>query len=97
MTDYAFMEAYKADTLDMLYRSMEIISEYPEQVIVLKGTGIVRLLSGRASGVQKRLIDVKATKGFSKFYQHLVAARATGAKLRAGQGVRQRRLTSSGR
>ena len=26
MTDYAFMEAYKADTLDTLYRSMEIIS-----------------------------------------------------------------------
>ncbi len=83
MTDYAFMEAYKADTLDMLYRSMEIISEYPEQVIVLKGTGIVRLLSGRASGVQKRLIDVKATKGFSKFCQHLVAARLGNPELQS--------------
>jgi hypothetical protein len=31
MTDYAFMEAYKADTLDTLYRSMEIISKYPKQ------------------------------------------------------------------
>src|SRR5262245_20230378 len=47
MTDYAFMEAYKADTLDMLYRSMEIPSQYPKQVIVLKGTQTVRLLSGR--------------------------------------------------
>jgi hypothetical protein len=83
MTDYAFMEAYKADTLDMLYRSMEIISEYPNQVIVLKGTGIVRLLNGRASGLQKRLVDVKATKGFSAFCQHLGAARLGNPELQS--------------
>ena len=83
ITDYAFMEAYKADTLDMLYRSMEIISKYPKQVIVLKGTGIVRLLTGRAPGLQKRLIDVKATKGFSEFCQHLGAARLGNPELQS--------------
>jgi hypothetical protein len=83
MTDYAFMEAYKADTLDMLYRSMEIISKYPKQVIVLKGTGTVRLLSGRAAGLQKRLIDVRATKGFSEFCQHLGAARLGNPELQS--------------
>jgi hypothetical protein len=83
MTDYAFMEAYKADTLDTLYRSMEIISKYPKQVIVLKGTGIVRLLSGRAAGLQKRLIDVRSTKGFSEFCQHLDAARLGNPELQS--------------
>jgi hypothetical protein len=47
ITDYAFMDAYKADTLHMLYRSMEIVSEYTTQVIVLKVTQVIRALSGR--------------------------------------------------
>jgi hypothetical protein len=83
MTDYAFMEAYKADTLDTLYRSMEILSQYPKQVIILKGTGSVRLLCGRAAGLQKRLIDVGATKGFSEFSQHLAAARLGNPELQS--------------
>ena len=29
------MEAYKGDTLKSIYHSMEILIEYPEQVIVL--------------------------------------------------------------
>jgi hypothetical protein len=75
MTDYAFMEAYKAVTLDMLYRSMEILSQYPKQVIVLKGTQTVRLLTGRPAQLQRRLIDVKGTREFARFCRHLAAAR----------------------
>src|SRR5215469_13939408 len=75
MTDYAFMEAYKAVRLDVLYRSMEILSQYPKQVIVLKGTATVRLLSGRPSHLQRRLIDVRATRAFSEFCGHVAAAR----------------------
>jgi hypothetical protein len=72
MTDYAFMEAYKVATLDMLYRSMEILTHYPKQVIILKGTQTVRLLSGRTSHLQRRLIDVKGTQAFAEFCRHLV-------------------------
>ena len=67
MTDYAFMEAYKAHALEMLYRSMAILAQYPQQVIVLKGTQIVRGLNGRPARLQQRLIDVKGTRGFSEF------------------------------
>lgn len=41
LTDYAAMEAHKPDTLEMLYRSMAIVAEFPRQVIVLKGTQAV--------------------------------------------------------
>jgi len=75
LTDYAFMEAYKADTLDVLYCSMEILSQYPKQVIVLKGTQAVCGLSGRGAGLQKRLIDQKQTLGFAKYSAHLIAAK----------------------
>jgi len=83
MTDYAFMEAYKAATLDMLYRSMEILSQYPKQVIVLKGTQTVRLLSGRPSHLQRRLVDVNGTRAFSEFCRHLAAARCGNQELEA--------------
>lgn len=75
LTDYAFMEAYKADRLDMLYRSMEILSNYPEQVIVLKGTQIVCGLKGRTAGLQRRMIDQGQTRGFAEFCRWLSAAR----------------------
>jgi hypothetical protein len=41
LIDYAAMEAHKGDTLETIYRSMEILTEFPSQVIVLKGTQAV--------------------------------------------------------
>jgi hypothetical protein len=55
ITDYAAMEAYKADTLDMLYRSMEILGEFPRQVIILKGTqAICGLLPAPRRGARRQ-------------------------------------------
>jgi hypothetical protein len=83
LTDYAFMEAYKADTLAILYRSMEILSQYPKQVIVLKGTLIVGGLSGRSAQLQNRLIDKKGTRGSSDFCRDLIAAQRGNRELQA--------------
>ena len=55
LTDYAAMEAYKGDTLASIYRSMEILSQFPKQVIVLKGTQAVCGLRGRRAGVTKEV------------------------------------------
>jgi hypothetical protein len=41
LTDYAGMEAHKGDALATIYRSMEIVAQYPKQVIVLKSTQII--------------------------------------------------------
>ena len=57
LTDYAAMEAYKGDTLVSIYKSMEILTAFPDQVIVLKNTLVTCGLSGRGSGLQRRLID----------------------------------------
>jgi hypothetical protein len=71
LTEYAAIEAYKAETLDTLYRSMKILSQFPKQVIVLKPTQVVFGLSGRCAGLQRRLIDPKQTTGFARFCAYI--------------------------
>jgi hypothetical protein len=83
ITDYAAMEAYKADTLDMLYRSMGILGDFPKQVIILKGTQAICGLRGRAAGLQRRMIDQQQTGGFAEYCRHLAAARAGNLTLQA--------------
>src|SRR5882724_2200631 len=75
LTDYASMEAYKGDTLSSIYPSMQILSAYPRQVIVLKGTQTVCGLKGRRRGLQRRMIDDGQTRGFPAWCRHLEAAR----------------------
>ena len=77
------MEAYKGDTLRTIYKSMEIVSERPKQVIVLKGTRRIAGLSGRASGLQRRMIDQEQTKGFSEYCRALQAAKRGSPRLQA--------------
>jgi len=71
LTDYAAMEAYKGDTLASIFKSMAVLSEYPEQVIVLKGTRAACAKRGRLAGLQRRLIDEEQTRGFSEFVENL--------------------------
>jgi len=75
LNDYASMEAYKGDTLNSIYHSMEILVQHPKQVIVLKSTGIVCGLRGRAAGLQRRMIDERQTRQFSEYSQALLAAK----------------------
>ena len=81
LTDYSAMEAYKGDTLFSIYKSMKILCDFPEQVIVLKNTRLICRLNGKGSGLQKRLIDDAQTKGFSTYVRHLTAAKAGNASL----------------
>jgi len=74
LTDYAAVEAYKAETLDMLYRSMRILSQFPKQVVILKSTPILCGLYGRRAGLQRRLIDQRQTTRFAKFCAQLAEA-----------------------
>jgi hypothetical protein len=75
LTEFAAMEAYKQDTLDAINKRMEILAEFPTQVIVLKGTLDVCALSGRDAAAQERMIDDTQTREFSEFCQHLLEAR----------------------
>ena len=82
LTDYAAMEAYKGETLTSIFRSMEILSHFPRQVIVLKTTGVVCGLSGRQSGLRRRMIDQDQTLGFQKYCRHLRQAELGDAHLK---------------
>lgn len=76
LTDYSAIEAYKGSSLEGIYRSMSILSDFPDQVIILKVTSVVCGLNGRGSGLQKRLIDQRQTKEFGEFLHDLDAARS---------------------
>ena len=75
LTDYVAMEAYKGDTLASIYKSMEILCDFPLQVIVLKNTRAACGLSGRGSGLQRRLIDEPQTSEFPLYARNLQAAK----------------------
>ncbi len=75
LTDYAAMEAYKGDTLVSIYHSMEVVADYPKQVIVLKGTQLACGLTGRAAASQEPLIDETQTREFPQYCHYLLAAK----------------------
>lgn len=81
LIDYAAMEAYKGNTLGSIYQSIATLTEFPDQVIVLKGTRAVCGLKGRLAGLQRRLIDEGQSSSFSKYVDHLHQAKAGNRQL----------------
>jgi len=64
LTDYAAMEVYKANSVEALRRSMGILSQYPNQVLILKGTQALCGINARAAGLQRRMVDEHQTRDF---------------------------------
>lgn len=75
LTDYLALETYKGDTLTWIYGTMEILSQYPKQVLILRSTRDICRLPGRAAVSQDPLIDEMQTRGFSEYCQTLLAAK----------------------
>jgi hypothetical protein len=90
LTDYAAMEAFKGDTLVSISRSMEVLSQYPKQVIVLKSTGVMAMLRGRRKGLQARMVDHEQTSGFADWCKGL-------EKAQLGDVALQKQLLDAGR
>jgi len=62
------MEAYKGNSLVNLQRSLEIISRYPSQVIVLKGTKeIIPLTYKPLKRIRTNIVDYEQTESFPEF------------------------------
>ncbi len=61
------MEMYKGNPLIACRYSMEILRRHQTQVIILKSTGKAVLMSGRVSGLRRRLIDERQTTEFPKY------------------------------
>src|SRR5713226_855407 len=73
-TDHACMEAYKGDAIKNLQSSLQIVSKYPRQVIVLKSTReIIALQNSSASG-WRSMEDRSQTLEFRQFCAQLQRA-----------------------
>lgn len=82
LTDYAAMEAYKGDP-QVIFRSMEILTAHPKQVIVLKGTQEVCRLSAYETAHTENLIDVEQTRYFPEFCRRLAMAKEGDRQIQA--------------
>jgi hypothetical protein len=78
LTDYAAMEAFKRNPLNTLRHSMEILSDYPRQVIVLKSTTAICGLHGRQAGLRRRMVNEGQTREFAAWCKALKRLEPTG-------------------
>jgi len=78
LTDYAAMEAFKRNPLNTLRHSMEILSDYPRQVIVLKSTTAICGLHGRQAGLRRRMVNEGQTREFAAWCKALKKLEHTG-------------------
>jgi hypothetical protein len=72
ITDFLGIEGYSGDHRGD-FRWMEVLSDFPDRVVVLKGSQMAMAQSGRPSGLLRRLVDDETTR---RFPQHVVAIRA---------------------
>jgi len=61
LTEFAAIESYKGATLRSVFLNMAVLSEFPNQVIVLKGAELTQTLIDRISNPQLRLTDPSQT------------------------------------
>lgn len=73
-TDFACMEIYKCNALKNLACKIKIVSQYPNQVIVLKGTREIIGLTLVPNKLPQSLIDYIQTVGFFEFCEHTKSA-----------------------
>jgi len=71
LTDYLGMELYKSSSLSMLADLLHQVAEFPQQVIILKGTREVCQLNDPPLGATGALIDRRATSEFPDFCRWL--------------------------
>lgn len=66
LSDYSCMESYKGDSIKNLRSSLDIVSRYPTQVIVLRGTREI-VAMGPLAGSPDTLVDHEQTAAFPLF------------------------------
>lgn len=81
LTDFAAMEAYKGNPLIGVFNSMDVLSDYPAQVVVLKSGEAAAMMRGRSAGLQRRLVDEEQTAQFDEYVRALKLAKAGAPEL----------------
>lgn len=73
ITDWLMIEAYKGDTLSSIFRSLDVVSRFPKQVLVLKNTGMC-MKTAIGSPMARRLIWNEHTENFPQFVLEVQSA-----------------------
>lgn len=75
ITEYTAIEAYKGDNSHTIYKSIETLSKFPQQVVVLKNTIDICGLNLKSSELPEVLIDYEQTINFKLFCDDLQEAK----------------------
>lgn len=73
-TDFACMESYKGTPTITIHESLKIISKFPKQIVILKGTQDITHLTCVPFSTSQ-FIDQEQTNNFSKFCRYLNMAK----------------------
>ena len=85
ITDFATAEMFYGDPQVNLRRSLQIISKFSAQVIILKSNAqIWKLVPRNSSGLQRRLQDDRKTRNFPKYCRALFEDDDRSQRLSAG-------------
>src|SRR5687768_8006879 len=66
MTDYAWMEAYNGDSIVAIAKSLAILTDFPDQVLLLKGTKAIGAMTVSHAGMASRMIIPNSRREFRK-------------------------------
>lgn len=67
LCDYAGIEAYKArDPVKAISESLATLSRFPDQVIVLRNTQVIRNIKPSVKGFVRRMVDEEQTRHFAE-------------------------------
>lgn len=67
ISDYSAIESYKAESVRSVIEHFKIVSSFPKQIIILKGTHEVGSLDPRAGPMAERMVDLGQTAQFPTF------------------------------
>lgn len=73
-TDYACMECYKGNAIKNIPSSLTIVSKYPDQIVVLKGTRDIIRLQSSGHPTLDDLVDIQQSAEFREFCHDVRAA-----------------------
>lgn len=80
LTEFVLVEAYKCNPLITFPASLAILERFSQQVVVLKPSEKQLGMRGRASGMQRRLIDKRMTTEFPRLCARIRQAAAGDAE-----------------
>ena len=81
LPDYIAFEAYKGENIEHIAASMETISQFPGQVLVLHGTRIITKLKDHADILKWRFVNQEDTKAIKNFFRGLSQAQRGNEKV----------------